>query len=391
MKIAILLLLIISCARAPLENRADALIKANDIHSIVDDLEIKPFIEGVKDSIDKLKKSEERFGEFHFGEKLVYKEEYISALEKLVKFAKSNNKESILDYVLNNFDFYRVYGREKQGEALITGYFAPLYDGSKKPQDNYHQALYKLPGDIVEVSLESFKESEDYNLNFEEVEKKYVLGRLDTEVNDRGARRILPYFSRQQIDMDGALEGKGLELVYIDPVDAFFLHIQGSGVIRLKNGKLLTMGYAGQNGRKYEALGKFLLDQIPLEEMSMGKIENYLRGLEMRKQYEFMAKNPSYVFFRTMDGRPVTTLGTRVVDGRTIATDANFFTKGAIGYVRVKGEDGIKLSRLVLDHDTGGAIYGGGRVDLFWGMGEQAQSFAGGMREIGELFILAPK
>ncbi|MFZ9001804.1 MAG: MltA domain-containing protein [Bacteriovoracaceae bacterium] len=391
MKTAIILLFLFSCARAPLELKRDALVKVENIESITDDLEIAPFLKGIKDSIIKLKNNEDRFGEFHFGEKVVYKEEYVKALEKLLSYSSSKNKDQILDYIVNNFDFYHVYGREKVGEVLITGYFAPLYKGSKKPTKTHHQALFKLPKDMVEVSLESYKESDDYNLKFEDVEKRYVIGRLDPEVNDRGARRVIPYYSREQIDMDGALDNKGLELVYIDPVDAFFLHIQGSGVIEFKNGDMLTMGYSGQNGRKYEALGKFLLDEIPLEQMSMEKIEHYLRGLNMQDQYEFMAKNPSYVFFRPLKGRPVTTLGTSVVDGRTIATDGKFFTKGAIGYLKVNDENGEKFSRLVLDHDTGGAIYGGGRVDLFWGLGKSAQLSAGSMREMGQLFILAPK
>ncbi len=389
--VLLLALFVYSCARAPLENKEMALRKLDaPPSSFSDDLDIKPFLEGIRDSIKQLKSNEARFGEFQFGERVIYKEDYIKGLENLIQKSKNKDKQFVLDYIRNNFDFYEVYGRDKPGEILLTSYFAPLYNGRKKADKTYSQPLYKLPKDLVEVSLKDFKENEDYNLNFEEVEKNYVLGRLDPDVNDRGARRVFPYYSREQIDMDEVLSGRKLEIAYVDPVDAFFLQIQGSGVIRLKDGQLWTLGYSGQNGRKYEAIGKFLLDKIPVEEMSMGKIEDYLRSLNMFDQYKFMAKNPSYVFFRKIDGRPITTLGTRVVDGRTMATDAKFFPKGAIGFLQVKEED-FKINRLVLDHDTGGAIYGGGRADLFWGIGKEAQKMAGPFRKFAKLYFLAPR
>lgn len=382
----VILLFLFSCARAPLEDINKALIKVDTQIEISDDMNFEGLQIGIKQSIEILKKEDTKFGNFQFGEKIIPKEDYLKSLTELSKVIQSKNKNEIENYIKEKFDVYKVYGRDKEGEILLTSYFTPVIKGSFKKTGIYTQPLYALPQDLIEINLEDFSESEDYTLEFESKNKK-LIGRFIEDRNHKRMFSMVPYYSREEIDIETKLPNK-LILCYVEPVDAFFLQIQGSGVVEFANRKKITMVYAGQNGRKYIPIGKFLLDEIPLEEMSMEKIEDYLHGLDTEKKYEFMAKNPSYVFFDKHNGLPKTTLGTDVVSGRTIATDLKFFPKGALAFLEVETK-GIK--RLVLDHDTGGAIYGGGRADLFWGMGKEAKKEAGSLREFAKLYYLAPK
>ena len=236
----------------------------------------------------------------------------------------------------------------------------------------------------------------------EGIRPNYLLGRLSKDKSNRGNQLIVPYYSRKEIDSDMTLSQKELALCYVDPIDSFFLQIQGSGSVRMPDGEIISLGYDGQNGRKYVAIGKHLLDSIPLDEMSMQRIESHLKSLDKKEMQKILNMNSSYVFFKRLNGRPITSNGTKVVDGRTIATDAKFLPKGALGYLifnkpkLAKPEDDIptesqKTSRFVIDQDTGGAISGGGRVDLFWGVGKEAKKYAGVLRDIANLYYLAPK
>lgn len=385
MRYLLILSFLFSCARAPLENKKEALrLVVTDV-VLSDDLPLLPFIEGIRQSIKVLEKNHLEYIDFQFGERNISKANYISSLKGLLKqFQMGLDKESFLKYIKLNFDFYEVYGKDKHGEILLTSYFSPIIKGSLKKTKQYSRPLYSLPKDLVKIPLLPYEE-EDFNFKFE-AKNKSLMGRLVDGKKGNGMKEIIPFFSREEIDIKNALKGRKLEICYVDPIDSFFLQIQGSGSIILDNGKKISVGYHGQNGRKYFPIGKLLLDEIPLEEMSMQKIVNHLRSLRPALREELMAKNPSYVFFDGIKGRPRTTLGTEVVDGRTLATDLKFFPKGAIGFLEFRGN-----KRLILDHDTGGAIYGGGRADLFWGLGDEAQAKAGKLRELAKLYFLAPK
>lgn len=385
MRYLIIWALFFSCARAPLEKKNLALTLIEKDIVLEDDLPLEPFIKGVKDSIKILEKNNLEFIDFQFGDLKIPKDKYIASLKGLVKeYKKNSEKSSFLNYIREKFDVYEVYGRDRRGEILLTSYFAPLIKGSLRKSKNFSRALYRLPKDLVKIPLTPY-EKEDFNFKFE-AKNKSLLGRLIKGTKGNGIREIVPFYSREEIDVKNALKGRKLEICYVDPVDSFFLQIQGSGTVVLPNKTKISLGYHGQNGRKYFPIGKLLLDEIPLEEMSMQKIESHLDSLPEGEREALMAKNPSYVFFNAIKGRPRTTLGTEVVDGRTLATDLKFFPKGAIGYLEFKGN-----KRLILDHDTGGAIYGGGRADLFWGMGEDAKIEAGKFREVAKLYFLAPK
>jgi membrane-bound lytic murein transglycosylase A len=190
--------------------------------------------------------------------------------------------------------------------------------------------------------------------------------------------------------------------VWVDPIDGYFLQVQGSGRIRLPKGDELRVGYSERNGQKYESIGKFLAGKIPSGKVTMQTIEAYLRSAPPEEARKLMYNNPSYVFFRRLDENAITTMGVPAESGRTIATDPRYFAKGLLGFISstkpefdsasaIEPVRWSEFSRFVLDEDTGGAITGGGRVDMFWGSGAEAGQTAGVMKQKGKLYYLAPK
>jgi membrane-bound lytic murein transglycosylase A len=201
--------------------------------------------------------------------------------------------------------------------------------------------------------------------------------------------KIMPYYTREQIDSEHALQGKALEICYVEPFDAFNLQIQGSGVVVLDKGERLRINYAERNGHPYQAVGKFLKTLMPDVKITMPVIEKYVHSLTPRESQGFLNQNPSYVFFQVAGESAVTFVGLPAVAGRTIATDPAFFPKRALAFLATSQP--IPATRFVLDQDTGGAIKGGGRVDLFWGSGPDAGAVAGVMQQEGRLYYLLPK
>jgi membrane-bound lytic murein transglycosylase A len=244
--------------------------------------------------------------------------------------------------------------------------------------------LYGVPPDLLTVDLAAFN-----NIRFA---GEQLVGRLKD-------KRVIPYYTRAEIDGEQKLEGAECKLVWLrDPVDIFFLHIQGSGMIRMPGGQYRRVGYAGTNGRPYRSIGKDLLDKGVLkpEEISLQTIREYLRGHpEVRN--EIMWRNESYVFFRWVKEGPVGSLNVPLTAGRSIAMDGRYQPRGALAFLfsekpqlDLKGEvrGWEPLHRWVLNQDTGGAIKGVGRVDLFCGTGEAAESIAGRLKQDGKIYFL---
>ncbi len=270
------------------------------------------------------------------------------------------------------------------GEMLVTGYYEPVIDASEQPTPDYAVPVFGLPGDLVEVPLEAF----DPRFRGER-----LFGRLE-------GRRLVPYWRRAEIDA-GRLAGRGLELAWArDPVDLFFMEVQGSGTLRFPDGRERRVGYAGANGRPYRAIGRLLIDEghVPREAMSMQAIREWLRTHPDQRE-RVLQHNESYVFFRPLPGPPEGSLGRPLTPGRSVATDARLFPPGALAFIETerpeRAADGsvrwVRLARFVLNQDTGGAIRGAGRVDFFWGRGEAAAFAAGLMRQPGRLYFLVPR
>lgn len=297
-----------------------------------------------------------------------------------------------------NISAFEVYGHDRYGEILLTSYFSPVYEARSHSTEEFSQPIYRLPQDLIEISLDQFSKEELVELNNE---RPVISGRV-MEGPGR-IKRVVPYYTRKEIDIENKLDKLGLELAYLKPIDAFFLQIQGSGSVLFPNGEKMHVGYAGQNGHKYKSIGKLLYDVIPKEEMSMAKIEEYLSGLSHEELQIFLSKNPSYIFFEELKGeKGLTTLGHPVVNQTTLAVDPRVFPLGGLGLLLFNKplfeSDSATVSigheekrHLIFAHDTGGAIKGAGRADLYWGAGKKAQQIAGVIKDPAQLIFLAPK
>ncbi len=268
-------------------------------------------------------------------------------------------------------------GDEKLG--LFTGYYEPTLRGSSKNKGPYRTPLYRRPDHYVTVELGAFGD---------EWKGRTLVGRLD-------GKRVLPTEQRTEIDA-GALAGKGLELLWVDdPVDAFFLQIQGSGRVVLDDGGVVRVGYDGKNGHPYYAIGRKLIEdgEIPKEKMSMQAIRAWLARNPSRAD-AVMGLNKSYVFFRFNQAEgPIGAEGVPLSPGRSLAVDRRRLPLGAPVWLEANDPilPGEPLNRLLIAQDTGGAIKGAIRGDVFWGAGVDAEERAGRMKSKGRYFILLPK
>lgn len=264
--------------------------------------------------------------------------------------------------------------------GLFTGYYEPHLNASRVANGRYRVPIYGRPSDLVTVDLGQFRD---------EWKGMRTAGR----VRDG---RLVPYPDRADIDR-GALAGRGLEIVYADdPVDVFFLHIQGSGRIELDSGETLRVGYAAQNGHTYFAIGRELIRRGALDSktVSMQSIRDWL-ARNPGEADAVMALNRSYVFFREVKGDgPIGAGGVALTPERSLAVDRRYIPLGAPVWLDATAPDGSggeqTLRRLLVAQDTGGAIRGAVRGDVFWGHGPRAAEIAGRMKHRGRIFVLLP-
>lgn len=273
-----------------------------------------------------------------------------------------------------------LHGRAGKTNGLITGYYEPLLFGSFARDQRYRYPLYAPPETLLSIELGEL---------YPELRGRPVRGRL-------AGNKVLPFYSRAEIESDRSLLA-GHELIWIDDRDAvFFLHIQGSGRIRLPDGRVLGAGYSNQNGRPYQSIGAVLLErgELKQEEISLFTIRQWLRDHPARAE-ALLFGNPSYVFFvlreNPGDG-PIGSLNVPLTPQRSIAIDPKLVDLGAPVWLSTNfpGDPARPYQRLVLAQDTGGAIKGALRADLFWGHGDGAERAAGIMKERGSLIVLLP-
>jgi membrane-bound lytic murein transglycosylase A len=267
--------------------------------------------------------------------------------------------------------------------GLFTGYYEPLLHGSLRRHGRYTVPLYGRPPELVMVDLGRFRD---------DLKGKRIAGRID-------AGALVPYPDRKAIDA-GALAGRKLEIVWVDdPVEAFFLQVQGSGRVQLEEGGEMRIGYAAQNGHPYTSIGKELIQRGALraDTVSMQSIRAWL-GAHPDQLDNVLEKNASYVFFQEVKGEgPMGAEGVPLTPGRSLAVDRKYMPLGvplwlAGGMPGVReGEPDRRIRRLLVAQDTGGAIRGPVRGDLFWGFGPEAESGAGRMKHRGKLWVLLPK
>ncbi|MDX1976768.1 MAG: MltA domain-containing protein [Pseudanabaenaceae cyanobacterium bins.68] len=273
-----------------------------------------------------------------------------------------NNPEELQQAIAQEFNLLQANGFDRKGTVQFTGYYEPVYQASRQADAKFRYPIYRLPPDFKNWAK--------------------------------------PHPTRAQLEKSQRL--RGLEIAYLpDLLQAFLIQVQGSAQLQLPDGTTITVGYGGKTDQPYNSIGKELVKdgKIPLAEVTLPRLIAYFQQYPQQLQ-SYLWRNPSFVFMRETQGRPATgSLGVPVTAERTIATDKSIFPPGAIALIRtqipIADQQGKlsfrQVSRFVLDQDTGGAITGAGRVDIFMGTGEQAKQRAGLMSHMGELYYLVLK
>ncbi len=266
-------------------------------------------------------------------------------------------------------------------DALFTGYYEPEVQGSRRRGGRYQTPILALPNDLVQVPA-----------------APGATGGGGKAIGRMSGGQLVPYYDRAQIER-GALAARHLELFWLaDPAEAFFLQVQGSGRVRLPDGSTARVGYAGQNGRPYVPIGRLLAErgEIPADQVSMQTIRVWLAS-HPDKARALMDENPSYVFFRELTGLPSDegapgAFGVPLTPSRSLAVDPQLLPLGAPVYIATTDPATAgPLDRLALAQDTGSAIKGALRGDLFFGWGPDAENRAGRMRQSGRAWLLLPR
>lgn len=272
-----------------------------------------------------------------------------------------------------SFRPYKIMTAEGEDSGIITGYYEPLLHGSYERSERYRYPVYGVPDDLITVRLDSV---------YPEIKGIRLRGRVE-------GKYLIPYATRADIE-----ESNATAICWVDDeLSLFFLEVQGSGRIELDDGKTIFIGYGDQNGHPYRSIGKYLIDQgeIPRSEISLQNIRLWLQEHPDRVD-EVLNVNPSRVFFQERDQSATGALGLELTPLRSIAVDPRYVPLGALMFMSTQDPlSHTPMERLVLAQDTGGAIKGEIRADLFWGHGEDAEKRAGKMQEPLGLWVLLPR
>ncbi|NDU87817.1 MAG: murein transglycosylase A [Ferrovum sp.] len=280
----------------------------------------------------------------------------------------------------DHFTPWQIENGDGSTQGLITGYYEPLLHGSLHRSPHYQTPLYSPPPDLLTIDLGDIAP---------DLKGRRLRGRIQ-------GNHVVPYFSRAEIEVeDRPLAGN--ELLWVDdPVEAFFLQIQGSGVVELEDGQLLHVGYADQNGHPFRSIARVLIQQhqLTLAQTSMQGIKEWARHHPAAVQ-TLLNQNPSFVFFQILPADlpgPLGTLGVPLTGQASLAVDPRVIPLGAPVFIATSapGTD-QPLHRLMMAQDTGGAIRGAVRADFFWGFGTTAEHQAGRMKQEGQLWVLYPR
>jgi membrane-bound lytic murein transglycosylase A len=288
--------------------------------------------------------------------------------------------DTLVDFFEQRFVPHRVNNKDGSDTGTITGYYVPELNGSRIRTQRFNNPIYAVPDDLLTIDLRSvYPELEGYRLR----------GRLE-------GNRVVPYYTR--LELDQATETlKGNELLWVeDPVELFFLHIQGSGSIRFDNGENVMINYGNQNGHPYRSIGKLLIErgEMTLNQMSMQNIRAWAKQ-NPDQVAKLLGENPSYIFFRELPKEMTTppgSLGVPLTPEVSIAVDPRTIPLGAPVFLSTTWPYNPKpLNRLMVAQDTGGAIKGAVRADFFWGMGHEAGALAGRLKQDGKMWVLLPR
>jgi len=289
------------------------------------------------------------------------------------------NDSAVRGFFETHFSPYQLLQVDGATEGLATGYYEPLLRGSRVPTTRYRYPIYGVPDDLVSIDLPAFGI---------EARGSGMRGRLE-------GRRIQPYYDRARIE-SAALPLRGKEIAWVDdPVELFFLQVQGSGRIELEDGGVMRVGFAEHNGHPYRSIGRLLIDrgELTLDRASMQGIKAWARR-NPAKLREVLDHNPRYIFFRELPAElsgPLGALGVPLTARRSIAVDPRFVPLGAPVFLATTWPLSDRpLNQLMLAQDTGSAIRGAVRADFFWGYGDAAGHEAGRMKQKLRMWLLLP-
>ncbi|WP_395824237.1 murein transglycosylase A [Collimonas sp.] len=292
------------------------------------------------------------------------------------------SEKAVREFFQSLFTPYQIINPDGSDNGLVTGYYEPLLRGARKRGSPYQTPLYRAPDDLITVDLASI---------YPELKGLRLRGRLV-------GNKVVPYANRAELDKSGALVGK--ELLWVDdPIDAFFLQVQGSGRVQLNDtGTIMRVAYADQNGYPYKSIGRYLVDkgELTLAQASAQGIKAWLAANPGRQQ-ELLNANPSYVFFKEESVTdpskgPKGAQGVPLTPQRSIAVDPQFVPLGTPVFLSTtQPNSSAPLQQLVVAQDTGDAIKGAVRADFFWGFGNDAGDKAGKMKQRGMMWLLLPK
>ena len=324
---------------------------------------------------------------FLLGSREIPGEEIRSALELFQELLESHKDPLSLERAMKtHFNLFQLVFQNPQAQLLTTGYYEPILAGSRTRSDRFPIPFYRKPDDLLTVELGKFSDR---------FKGDRLVGRLV-------GRQVLPYYTRREIDQEGKLAGRDLEILWTDDrLKLFFMQIQGSGRVELEDGVTLQLQYQAANGHRYFPIGRELIRRgiLKPEEVSLQRIYAYLKD-HPEEQEEILNLNPSYVFFQESQGGPFGSLNVPLTPGRSVAMDLKLFPSGALawltGHKPIFSHENqiiawVPLNRWVLVQDSGGAIKGPGRLDFFWGHGDQAEMAAGHQRHGGTIFFILKK
>lgn len=368
----------------PEEKRVPPLQKSDKKPSeIVKYTPTESFYQALERSIGYYEKMSKKEANFNFYDQNYTAKEMAGSL-KIFKEISKLPKEEFLKKLDEEFLVYE--SKNDKNSSLITGYYAPVLKGSFTKSQKYNAPLYPLPKDLITADLKQFPVANSV---------RDIAGKVED-------RRLVPYYTREEIEK-GALKER--PLLYLDnKVEAFLLEVQGSGIVEI-DGKKHYIGYAGKNGHPYTSIGKIVYEEKLLEpsKINMQTIKEFLDSNETMRDY-VLNKNKSFVFFKINKEPGIFgNIGVALTAKESVAMDSELLPRGALCYVKTevpKKLNGLAVvpkterepfEKFFMVQDTGGAIRGGGRVDIYFGEGEEALFYAGQTASKGEVYLLVAK
>jgi membrane-bound lytic murein transglycosylase A len=351
----------------------------------IDDLDLSSLETALDRSLQYYEKIKE--SSFRYGNRDIQVTELRASLLAFREILRSDDSVAMkMNRIEATFELVPATGRDEPSRVIFTGYYIPTLNGSWIKTGRFRHPLYRKPDDLIVVNLGKFDSK---------YRREQLIGRMARD-------ELIPYYTRDEIDRKGALDGRRLELLWVDdPIALYSLHVQGSGKIRMPDGRIIVVSYAQSNGRPFRSMSNALIERekMTAPEVSYPRVQQYLRD-NPDELSDLFSYNDRYIFFRRVERDPLGSLQVPVTSGRTIATDPDVFPKGALALIKTRkplfDDDGqirqwVPFSRFVLNQDAGAAIKGPGRVDIFCGDGPNAEQLAGSFKEQGEIYILLRK